>query len=58
MRLPESMPSRPRQEKMVDRKADAKAGAGGQDGLSQAGCCVQVCTPFGWKCILDLPVCP
>jgi hypothetical protein len=56
--MPESMPSRPRQEKMVARKANAKAGAGGQDGLSQAGCCVQVCTPFGCKCILDLPVCP
>ena len=26
--------------------------------IEPAGCCVEVCTPFGCKCVLDLPVCP
>ena len=25
--------------------------------IEPAGCCVQVCTPFGCHCVLDLPIC-
>jgi hypothetical protein len=53
MRLPESMPAR-RQSGTIAKKAGADA----KDGLAPAGCCIQICTPLGCRCLLDLPVCP
>lgn len=55
MRLPTPMPSTPRS---AVRKSTTNAAGPPSKGLSQAGCCAQVCTPFGCHCVLDLPVCP
>lgn len=45
----------PVQAKPVARVA-SKARVSG--GIQPSGCCAQVCTPFGCRCVLELPVCP
>jgi hypothetical protein len=56
--MPSEMPTKPI---ALGTRADRRASEGSQEGpstIEAAACCVQVCTPFGCRCVLELPVCP
>jgi hypothetical protein len=50
-----AVPAKAKSGPRIDGKPRERKDVGG---IEPAGCCVEVCTPFGCKCVLDLPVCP
>jgi hypothetical protein len=59
MHIPTQMPSVPMKSEFAvasPRTNQPRNSMGAE--IEPAGCCVQVCTPFGCHCVLDLPICP
>ncbi len=59
MRLPNEMPTKPiALGSWADRPAREGSHEAPSSSVEAAACCVQVCTPFGCHCVLELPICP
>ncbi len=58
MRMPSEMPTKPM---ALESRSGRRESARTQEdpaSVEAAACCVQVCTPFGCHCVLELPICP
>lgn len=55
MKLPQHFKTRPTG---YERQPSVARRSSGSGSVSPAGCCVEVCTPFGCRCLINLPICP
>lgn len=57
MRIPERLPTLPQQRKTTAQNRNSGGTDASRSGLTQAGCCAQICTPLGCHCIAEAPFC-